>query len=120
MPTLRPCTWLLLPAPPTATAFPPCLPLQDAERAHIEALYLAAVVVDQNVKLSCFTTRPAIYSPVRQYGQLGQLGHYGHYGQLGQLGQYGQLGQLGQLGRERDFTAFIKPGGFLGRSQTKT
>ena len=30
------------------------------------------------------------------------------------------LGTLGYGGgRERDFTAFIKPGGFLGRSQTK-
>ena len=47
--------------------------------------------------------------------------------QVGQLGtkmdqQGTKLDQLtDQLGeRERDFTAFIKPGGFLGRSQTKT
>ena len=33
---------------------------------------------------------------------------------------HGKQTTQAQKQRERDFTAFIKPGGFLGRSQTKT
>ena len=35
----------------------------DVERLRVVALYDAALIADQNVKLSVFTTRPAIYSP---------------------------------------------------------
>eukprot|EP00798_Chlamydomonas_sp_ICE-L_P003197 gene3197-13216_t len=36
---------------------------EELERNRVMALYEAAVIADQNVKLSVFTTRPAIYSP---------------------------------------------------------
>jgi len=41
----------------------PSDPIIEKRRQHLEELYDAAVIADQNVKLSIFCTRPAIYSP---------------------------------------------------------
>lgn len=37
---------------------------KDLHRARLDAVYKAAVIADQNAKLSVFATRPAIRSPV--------------------------------------------------------
>lgn len=39
-------------------------PIIEQRQQHLDKLYEAAVVADQNVKLSIFCTRPAIYSPL--------------------------------------------------------
>ena len=44
--------------PPPATD-----PAFEQQRQHVEQLYAAAVIADQNAKLSVFTTRPAVYAP---------------------------------------------------------
>lgn len=60
-------TSISIETPNVAATSKPDLPLEapiDVQRLRLDALYKAAIVADQNTKLSVFATRPAIRSPV--------------------------------------------------------